>query len=118
MRETFVTLYIAIYLLGTFISSISQVLLKKAAQRQYDSALREYLNPLVIFAYCMFFGATLLTILAYKEVPLSMGAILEATGYIYIMIFGVIFFREKINTKKIIALTLILIGIVVYGISI
>ena len=72
-------LYAAIYLLGTFVSSISQVMLKKAAQKEYDSPLGEYLNPLVIFAYCLFFGATLMTVFAYKEVPLSMGAILEST---------------------------------------
>ena len=42
-------LYIGIYLLGVLISSISQVLLKKAALRTYDSPLKEYLNPLVIF---------------------------------------------------------------------
>ena len=110
-------LYAAIYLLGTFVSSISQVMLKKSAQREYDSPLREYLNPFVIFAYCLFFGATLLTVFAYKEIPLSMGAILESTGYIYVMIFGAVFFKERVNAKKLIALALILDGIVVYAMS-
>ena len=85
-------LYVGVYLLGVLISSVSQVLLKKAAMRQYETPLKEYLNPWVITAYALFFGATLMTILAYKVVPLSMGAILEATAYLYITFFGVTIF--------------------------
>lgn len=61
-------LYVGVYLLGVLISSVSQVLLKKAAMRQYETPLKEYLNPWVITAYALFFGATLMTILAYKVV--------------------------------------------------
>ena len=56
-------LYVGVYLLGVLISSVSQVLLKKAAMRQYETPLKEYLNPWVITAYALFFGATLMTIL-------------------------------------------------------
>ena len=76
--------YSGIYLIGVFISAISQVLLKKAAMRTYATPLQEYLNPFVIFAYTIFVAATLLTIISYKVVPLSLGPILEATSYIYI----------------------------------
>ncbi len=107
--------YACLMLLGVFISSVAQVLLKKAAQHQYDSVVKEYLNVRVISAYAIFFGATFLSIFAYRVVPLSMGAILEATGYIYITIFSVCIFHEKINKKKLIALAMILTGIAVYS---
>lgn len=110
-------LYIGIYLVGVFISSVSQVLLKKAAQREYATPLKEYLNPFVITAYALFFGATLMTILAYKVVPLSMGAILEATAYLYITFFGVTIFKEKIGKEKAFALALIIGGIIVYSLG-
>ena len=109
--------YAALILLGTFISSVAQVVLKKAAQKQYDSFLKEYLNPPVIIAYIIFFGASLLAVFAYKVVPLSMGAILEATGYIYVTVFGVLIFKEKLNVKKLAALALILGGIAVYALA-
>ena len=80
-------LYASIMLLGVFISSVAQVLLKKAAQKKYNSVVEEYLNLPVITAYAIFFGATFLSIYAYKVVPLSMGPILEATGYLYVTIF-------------------------------
>ena len=85
-------LYAGILLVGVFLSAISQVMLKKAAARQYDSKLKEYLNPLVIIAYTIFVGTTLLSVYAYKGIPLSMGPVLEATSYIYITIFGVCIF--------------------------
>ncbi len=103
-------------LFGTFISSVAQVLLKKASQKHYDSVLQEYLNLPVITAYAIFFAATFLSIYAYKVVPLSMGPIIEATGYIYVTIFGVTIFNEKINKQKVFALILIIGGITVYSV--
>lgn len=108
-------LYAAILLVGVFISAVSQVMLKKAALKKYDSKIKEYLNPLVIIAYILFFGTTLLSIVAYKGIPLSLGPILEATSYIYVTAFGVLIFKEKMNSRKWIALGLIVAGIAVYA---
>lgn len=111
-----VIVYSLILLFGVFISAISQVMLKKAAMKQYPSKLKEYLNPLVIIAYVLFVGTTLLSILAYRGIPLSLGPVLESTSYLYVTIFGIAIFHEKINKQKIIALVLILLGIIVYSI--
>ena len=109
--------YAALLLLGVFISSISQVMLKKSALKTYDSKIKEYLNPLVIVAYILFVGTTFLSIFAYRGIPLSMGPILEATSYIYVTIFGIVFFKEKMSKKKWIALVLIITGIALYSIG-
>ncbi|MBQ8317202.1 MAG: multidrug ABC transporter [Lachnospiraceae bacterium] len=109
-------LYSCVLLIGVFISAISQVLLKKASMKEYESRIKEYLNPLVIIAYTMFVGTTFLSIIAYKGIPLSMGPVLEATSYIYVTFFGVKIFHEKLNAKKIFALILIIGGIIVYSI--
>ena len=116
MNKT-VLLYSCVLLLGVFISAMSQVMLKKAAMKKHDSVIKEYLNALVIFAYVLFVGTTFLSILAYKGIPLSMGPILEATSYIYVTIFGVVIFKEKMNLKKVVALGMIIVGIVVYAIA-
>lgn len=115
MINTKMLLYSLVLLVGVFISAVSQVMLKKAAIREYPSHIKEYLNPLVIFAYLLFVGTTLLSIIAYKVIPLSIGPVLEATSYIYVTIFGVTIFGEKINTRKIIALAFIISGIVIYA---
>jgi len=108
--------YAGILLTGTFISAISQVLLKKSALKKYDSVLLEYLNPEVFFAYFLFVIATLMSVIAYKGIPLSMGPLLEATGYIYITIFGIAIFKEKMNRRKMMALLCIVMGIVFYSV--
>ena len=108
--------YILIFLASVFMSSVSQVMLKKAAQKSYDSHIKEYLNPLVISAYLIFVGTTLIGVLAYKVIPLSMGPVLEASSYLYVTFFGVKLFGEKVNGKKIAALFLIVAGIVVYAV--
>lgn len=110
-----VIFYSLFMLLGVFISSLSQVLLKKESQKHHDSVIAEYLNVRVIVAYGIFFSATLLSVLAYRVVPLSLGPILSATSYIYVTIFGVTIFHEKLNPKKIAALAMILAGIAVYA---
>ncbi len=108
-------IYAAVLLIGVFISAISQVMLKKASQKTYKSVIREYLNPLVITSYLLFFGTTFLSILAYRGIPLSMGPILEATSYIYISFWGVTIFKEHINRQKILALAFIISGIFIYA---
>ena len=113
MNKWKLLIYIGVMLFSIFISAVSQVLLKKAAQREYTPWWREYLNPLVIGAYTIFFAATLLTMFAYKVVPLSLGAALETTSYCYVTFFGVKIFGETITKRKWLALTLIVFGILV-----
>ena len=114
VNET-LALYAGILLLGTFISAVSQVILKKAALKEYSSPIREYLNFPVIFAYSLFILTTLMCIFAYQVVPLSYGPVLESTSYLYVTLFGVLIFKEKITKKKVVALALIFAGIVVYS---
>ncbi len=107
--------YVNAILLGAFLSSVSQVMLKKSAMRTYETKIQEYVNPLVVIAYGIFFGTIFLSIYAYKGIPLSMGPVLETTSYIYVTAFGAIFFQEKINRQKILALLLIVGGVLVYS---
>mgnify|MGYP004449743963 FL=1 len=116
MSDKSILLYSCFALFGTFISAVSQVLLKKAADRKYDNPIKEYLNPVVISAYTIFVVSTFMSILAYRVVPLSYGPILEATSYVYVTFFGVKIFHEKINKTKLAALALIVAGIVIYAI--
>lgn len=111
-----VIMYSILCLFGVFVSAISQVMLKKSALKTYDSPIKEYMNPLVVFAYVLFVGTTFLSILAYRGIPLSMGPVLEATSYIYVTFFGVKIFGEKMNAKKGIALALIITGILIYSV--
>ena len=108
-------IYSGVFLLGVLISSFSQVLLKRSAEHTYDSFIKEYLNPKVIVAYLLFFSATFCSVIAYKVIPLSLGPLLESVGYIFVTIWGWMFFRERVNRKKLFGLVLILTGIAIYS---
>lgn len=103
-----------VLIFSVFISSVSQVLLKKAADIHYENRIREYLNWRVILAYGMFFGSTFLTMLALRYVPLSMSPILESTGYLFVSVMGYFFLKERFTKRKIIGLCLIFLGIYIF----
>lgn len=110
--------YSCLMLGSTLISSISQVMLKKSAQKSYASKIQEYLNPLVIFAYGLFFCCTFLSLFALKVVPLSMSPILESSGYIFVSILSYMFLKEKLTGRQILGIALIIAGITIYTLKI
>lgn len=111
-----VLIYSGIYILGVVISALAQILLKKSADIKRDNKIKEYLNFKTIFAYGIFFGATLCTVLAYKYVPLSMGPILGTTEYIFVAILSYLLLKEKISKKKMLGLITIIIGVLIFSI--
>lgn len=103
------------FLIGSVvIASLSQVLLKKSAQKEHESFVKEYFNPYVIIGYCMMVISTILTILAYRGIAYKNGPVIEAMGYILIMFLSLIFFGEKITRRKLLGNILILVGIFVF----
>ncbi len=108
-------IYALVLIGGVFISSVSQILLKKSADREHGSFIREYLNPAVIISYSVFVIATFMSIYAYKGIPLSMGAILDSTGYIFVTVLSAVFLKEKPTIRKVTALCIIIAGIAVYS---
>ena len=108
--------YIAIWMFSVLISSFSQVLLKIAANKKYESRIREYMNPIVITAYGIFFLSTLLTMYALKFVPLTMSPVIESTSYIFVPIFGVLMLKEKISKRRLLGMGIMLIGMLVFAI--
>lgn len=111
------SVYIVIFLLSVLIAAMSQILLKISAGKQYTSRTREYLNARVISAYAIFFLSSLLTVLAYRGVPLSMGPVLETTGYLWVTILGRLILKEKVSRRKLTGLAVIVMGVILSGIS-
>ena len=109
-------IYSLILLSSVFISSISQILLKKSAEISYPSKLREYLNPYVILGYGLFFGCTLLSMFALKVVPLSMSPIIESLGYIFVAILSFLFLKERFTKRQMLGTILIIMGVLIYSI--
>ena len=114
MKASYLTC-VLIYLAGVFLSSVSQIILKKEAMREHDSFLKQYLNPSVILGYGIIFGCTVFTLLAYRGgLPVSWGNVLESAGYIFVTVMGVTILKERVTKEKLISLCVILAGIILF----
>lgn len=103
---------IIIYLITPLLSAISQLMLKKAADDPTHTGIRYYLNLRVLVAYGLFFGCMLLNVWALRSLDLTLAGVLEASGYIYVMILSRLFLKEKISRRRLIGNLVIVLGIV------
>lgn len=110
-------LAIAILIFMAFITSFAQILLKKSALRPHKSRLKEYFNSYVYIAYALIFLSMMSHIYAYKFIPISLGAIIGSTGYIFVSILGHFYLEERMNQKKIVGIIFILIGVIIFALG-
>lgn len=106
-----------IYLFMTFLASVAQILLKKSALRPHASRIKEYLNAYVLIAYAMIFSTMMSLIYVYKFIPLSLGPIIESTGYIFVSILGTFYLGERMSRKKILGIFLIILGVIIFSLG-
>lgn len=106
--------YIIILVISVLIASFTQVLLKKSAEKKYDSPIKEYLNPYVICGYGMMFLSMCITILSYSGLEYTNVPVIESSGYVFVMLLGCVFFKEKITKQKLLGMAVIVLGIVIY----
>ena len=109
---------VILLLVSVLISSFSQILLKISANKKYESRVKEYMNPLVISAYAMFLGSTVLTMLALRHLPLSLQPMIESASYIFIAVMGYFLLKERFTKRKILGMALILLGIFIFSVNI
>ena len=111
-------IYFFLMILAEIIASSSQMLLKKSAEKEYPSFIREYLNLLVIGGYGLLLVSMVISIFCYDGLGYMGVVVMEPIGYIIVMLMSRIFFKEKFTTKKIIGVLFIIAGIgVFYGIG-
>ena len=105
-------LYIGAFLVLVLASSFSQILLKSSANEKREG-LSIYFNYKVILAYCIFFSAMVFIAMLYRFIPLSIGTLLESASFIFVPTFSFIFLKEKMTTRQITGVLLILLGIII-----
>lgn len=105
-----------IVILSVFLAACAQMLLKKGARQQYDTCWRQYVNGWVMGGYAIMFATMMMNIFAMSRgVELKEVSIIESMSYLFVPTLSFIFFKEKLTWRKIIAIGMIIIGIVVFG---
>lgn len=106
--------YLLCMLISVSIASVSQILLKKSTFQDYDSVLKEYLNPWVIGGYGMLFLSMLMSVYAYSGVDFKNGPIIESLGNVFVPVLSWLVFGEKLSLRKIVGIFCIMMGIMVF----
>lgn len=106
--------YLMILIVSVTVASFAQILLKKSAEKNYSSPLREYLNPYVIGGYGLMFLSMFMTVTAYSGLDYTNVPVVESLGYVMVMLLSCFFFCEKITKRKVLGMVIILAGIVIY----
>lgn len=102
-------------ILGILSCSLSQLLLKKSAKREYKSKLMVIVNPLVVISYFVFFCSLLVNIWAMSHgLELKELAMLESLGYVFVPILSFLVLKETISKRTISAIVVILMGIMIF----
>jgi len=108
-------LYYSIVAFSIFMAAVSQMLLKKAATIQYGSIIREYLNPWVISGYVLLGLSLLFNIYAMSKGVLAKEvSVMESLSYVFVPALSWMCFKEVITWRKVLAIFVIIIGIVIF----
>lgn len=101
-------------LLGIAIAGLSQLMLKKAADKEYKSLARQYVNVNVILGYAIMVASTLCSVFAHRYLPLSLSPVWDALSQIIVIMIGLLALHEKISLRKGIGLALMVSGILIF----
>ena len=91
------------------------MLLKQGAKKEYPSFLRQYLNPWVIGGYGIMGASLLLNVFCLSRgVQVKEVSIIESLSYLFVPCLAWLFFKERISWRKVAAIAVIMVGIVVF----
>ena len=99
---------------SVIVASFSQILLKKGAMKQYDSFIREYLNPWVISGYGMLFVSVFLSIMGLRRLDYLNAPVVESLGYVLVPVLSALFFKEKLTRRKLVGIGCIVAGMLIF----
>jgi drug/metabolite transporter (DMT)-like permease len=108
-------MFYALALFNVFVAAVAQMLLKKAAITPHKSFIKEYLNPWVIGGYSLMVFSLVSNVYVLSQgVLLKELGTIEAASYLFVPVLAFVCFKEKINLRKVTAIALILVGVVVF----
>lgn len=108
-------MYRLLVIVSVLAAAGAQMLLKRGAQEQYSSFIRQYLNPWVIGGYGIMGCSLLLNIFCMSHgVQVKEVSIIESLSYLFVPMLSWVFFKERITWRKTGAIAVIMLGVIVF----
>ena len=115
MKNILLNPYCYLMIFSALLAALSQILLKKSANKKHKNRITEFLNPWVIIGYVILLSTMFINIYAYKGLDYKIGPILNSTTYIFVIILSHFILKENINKKMFIGIFLIIAGVVIFN---
>ena len=107
--------YGLIALAVVFVAACAQMLLKQGARKGYTPWWRQYANIWVVSGYTLMFAAMVANIWCmHQGLQLKELSIIESLSYFFVPVLSWLIFKEPVNKRKAIAITIIIIGVIVF----
>lgn len=106
--------YVLLKVISVSIAAFSQILLKKSANKEYDSKIREYLNSFVIIGYFLFTVSTIFSVFSLRGTSIAFSSVIGSLNYILVPILSFIFLKERVNKVQLIGMIIIIIGVIIF----
>ena len=107
-----------IALLGVFISSCAQLLMKASAvKKKQSSILEKFLNIRIMTAYSMMMLSSLISVLCLRYLQLKYVPMIEATGFLWVPLLSFLILREKPTRYNVIGGIIIVSGVILFTIG-
>jgi drug/metabolite transporter (DMT)-like permease len=104
-----------IMMLSVFLASIAQIPLKKSAITTNELSAKYFINIKTAIGYSMMFIASLLSFWSIRKLGIQTAAMIETTGYVYVIIIGRFVFKERFTIRSLLACAFIIGGIIIYA---
>ena len=102
-------------LISSLLGVASQMMLKHSARKKYPSWWREYINIWVISGYSIMVLSLLINLWAIHIGVLAQEvSIIECINYLLIPLAAWLVFKEPITKRKMVAIGIIIVGVIVF----
>ncbi len=99
---------------SVFLAACAQMLLKQGARQQYDTWWRQYINGWVVGGYAIMFGSMMMNIFAMSRgVEVKEVSIIESMSYLFVPILSFVIFKERLTWRRVGAIVVIIIGVLI-----
>lgn len=104
-----------IVIIDVLAAAFAQMLLQKGALVKWETVLRQYLNGWVIGGYAIMAVAMVMNIFAISNgVAVKEVSVIESLSYLFVPSLSFLFFNKKLNGKKLLAIGVIMLGVLVF----
>lgn len=108
-------MFYVLVVFDVLIAALAQMLLKSSSMSQHKSFVYEYLNFKVIGAYSIMVLSLVLNIFAMNNgILLKELSIIESLSYLFVPLLSYIFFKETISWRKVSAIAVIMMGVIIF----